>query len=263
MDMSLTALKQTIKRTIPEPLMEVVRSFLYSGERLPGHEAYVLAVRRKRGVEIGGPSTLFRTILPIYQAVESLDGVNFSTNTVWEGSIKSGENYRFFGRKRGLQYICEATELSAMASATYDFVLSSNCLEHVANPLRAILEWKRVITMGGAMILVLPNKDSNFDHKRQVTSFDHLLADYKNDVTEHDLTHLDEILAFHDLSLDPPAGGFEDFRRRSLDNFRNRTLHHHVFGLDLIMEVLDYCAFDVVTSSTTRTDFFCLATKRS
>jgi hypothetical protein len=56
-----------------------------------------------------------------------------------------------------------------------------------------------------------------------------MLEDYECDTQEDDLTHLPEILQLHDLSMDPPAGTAEEFRQRSLNNFENRCLHHHVF----------------------------------
>ena len=34
----------------------------------------------------------------------------------------------------------------------------------------------------------------NFDHNRDFTTYDHLLKDYKNNIKEDDLFHLDEVL---------------------------------------------------------------------
>ena len=56
----------------------------------------------------------------------------------------------------------------------------------------------------------------------------HILSDYQNEVDEHDMTHFEEILEKHDLSLDKEAGTFEQFKSRGFDNYRNRCLHHHV-----------------------------------
>ena len=87
------------------------------------------------------------------------------------------------------------------------------------------------------------------------------MDDFTRDVGEDDLTHLDEILALHDLRKDPPAGDLKHFRERSLKNFQNRTLHHHVFDVALIEEMLDHLGFEILDITTTRTDFFALARK--
>lgn len=206
---------------------------------------------------------MFWTVLPLYQNLRNLDGVNFADETVWEGKLVSGQNFNYRGSTKGYQFISDATDLSQIKSDTYDFLLSSNCLEHVANPLKALLEWKRVIKPGGSFILVLPNKVSNFDHNRPITSFEHILEDLTCATTEHDLTHLDEILALHDLAMDPPAGDKENFKKRSLDNFRNRTLHHHVFDLSLMKSMLSHLGLEIVHTTETPTDLFALARKKN
>src|SRR5271156_3560166 len=74
-------------------------------------------------------------------------------------------------------------------------------------------------------------------------------------------THLDEILALHDLPLDPPAGDLEHFRERSLKNLQNRIPHHHVFDVPLIEQMLDHVGLEIVDMTTTKTGFLALATK--
>ena len=254
-------IKKTVRKILPKTMMEALVYLKHSRSRLPNHEVYAAYVAGKKGIEIGGPSMVFKTTLPLYQKINDLDGVNFSANTVWEGRIRSGRHFNFIGSKKGMQFVAEASDLSAITSQSYDFLLSSNCLEHVANPLKALMEWKRVIKPGGTLILVLPNKASNFDHKRPTTRLTHLVEDFEKCTSENDLTHLDEILPFHDLSMDPPAGNLEQFRARSLDNFHNRTLHHHVFDLNLMRLMLAHAGFEVLETTETRTDFFALAKK--
>ncbi|MCV7379966.1 hypothetical protein BST11_21650 [Mycobacterium alsense] len=248
-------------RSAVKPAADLFFAVKYAALRLPLRRKYQSFVDGKYGVEVGGPSLLFKTVLPLYQFAAGLDGVNFATDTVWEGSIEAGNDYRYYPGKRGRQFIDEAADLAEIESAQYDFLLSSNCLEHVANPIKALHEWRRVIRPDGALILVLPNKESNFDHRRPFTTFEHLLDDFNSDVGEDDLTHLEEILALHDLPMDPPAGDLEHFRQRSLKNFENRTLHHHVFDVQLIEKMLDYVGFEILDLSTTRTDFFALSKK--
>jgi SAM-dependent methyltransferase len=261
--MPALSFKQTVRKSLPKPFLEALIWLRHIGKKLPDHKLYASHVTQKTGIEIGGPSTVFRTVLPLYQTVRDLDGVNFANETIWEGKLVCGRSFNYLGSKQGQQFISDATDLSQIKSDSYDFLLSSNCLEHVANPLKALLEWKRVIKPGGALILALPNKTSNFDHNRPTTSFEHILEDLAGDTAENDLTHLDEILALHDLSMDPPAGDIENFRKRSLDNFSNRTLHHHVFDIGLIKSMLGHLGLQIVHTAETRTDFFALAQKKS
>jgi SAM-dependent methyltransferase len=249
------------ERIAPKPIVDLYYSLRFYPLRFASRHEYYTSVEDKYGVEIGGPSLLFKTVLPLYQFVGRLDGVNFSTNTIWEGGLEAGDTFNYYHKKTGRQFITEATDLTGIASERYDFLLSSNCLEHIANPIKALKEWRRVINVGGAFVLVLPRKESNFDHRRPITSFQHLLDDFASDVGEDDLTHLEEILALHDLCKDPPAGDLEHFRQRSLNNFNNRTLHHHVFDVRLIDEMLRYLEFDIVDITTTPTDVFTLARK--
>lgn len=251
----------SLREDRPKSAVDLFSILKYVRWRLPLRQKYQSFVEDKYGVEIGGPSALFKRVLPLYQFVRGLDGVNFSTDTIWEGRIKTGENFNYYRNKRGRQFIADATDLGEIATARYDFLLSSNCLEHVANPIKALVEWKRVIKAGGGLILVVPNKEKNFDHRRPVTKFEHLLDDFTRGVGEDDLTHLDEIFALHDLCMDRPAGGLKHFRKRSLKNFQNRTLHHHVFDVQLIEEMLDHVGFEILDVTTTRTDFFALARK--
>jgi SAM-dependent methyltransferase len=232
---------------------------LHERWRLPVKKMYRPLVEGMRGIEVGGPSTVFRTALPLYRFVGQLDGVNFATDTIWEGHLDSATPFAYSASGTGRQYIADATDLHEVPTATYDFLLSSNCLEHVANPIKALVEWRRVLRPRGTLVLVLPNQKSNFDHRRPVTAMDHLLDDFAKNTAEDDLTHLDEILALHDLSMDPPAGNLAQFRERSLQNFENRTLHHHVFDMPLIAQMLDYLEFEMLDATTTRTDFFALA----
>ena len=77
-----------------------------------------------------------------------------------------------------------------------------------------------------------------------------MMDDYENDVGEDDQTHLEEILAKHDLRKDPGAGTLENFRQRSLDNLRYRALHHHVFNAQNTRELLSAMDLQVAVMET-------------
>ncbi|MBM2840216.1 MAG: methyltransferase protein [Bacteroidetes bacterium] len=211
---------------------------------------YTHALADNVGLEIGGPSSLFDDggALPVYAVLKRLDNCNFSNTTVWEGNLKEGTTFRFHKDKPlGRQFICEAFDLGAIKSASYDFVISSNTIEHVANPLKALFEWKRVVKDNGHLLLVAPHRDTTFDHNRPITSLPHIVEDYERHTGEDDMTHLDEILALHDLDMDPPAGDHESFRERSINNLQNRCLHQHVFNTELVVQLLDFIEFQIVS----------------
>jgi hypothetical protein len=77
-----------------------------------------------------------------------------------------------------------------------------------------------------------------------------MISDYENCVGEDDQTHLDEILARHDLLKDPSAGTWETFRQRSLDNLKFRSLHHHVFHPENTRDLLATVGLRVETLET-------------
>jgi len=201
------------------------------------------------GLEVGGPSGIFssRGCIPVYPIAKRIDGCNFGTQTVWEGQVTAGETFVFdAGKPPGRQFVAEASNLSGIPDAKYDFVLSSHCIEHLANPLKGMSEWIRVLKDDGLLILVVPHKDGTFDHRRPVTSLSHLIQDFETQMTEQDLTHLDEILKLHDLSMDPEAGGIDTFAERSKKNFENRCLHHHVFDARLAVEVVNHMRLQIL-----------------
>ena len=44
----------------------------------------------------------------------------------------------------------------------YDYVFSSHCLEHLEDPVKAILHWKTRIKKGGVLFLYLPHPDMEY-----------------------------------------------------------------------------------------------------
>ncbi|MDG1943862.1 MAG: methyltransferase domain-containing protein [Halioglobus sp.] len=200
------------------------------------------------GLEIGGPSSIFsgRGNIPVYSAATRIDNCNFGSATVWEGAIDDGLTFKFSKRKNpGRQYLCEASDLSGIESASYDFVLSSHCIEHLANPFQGLAEWIRVLKPGGLMVLVFPHKDGTFDHRRPITLLDHLINDYVAKTGEDDMTHFEEVLALHDFDRSPGVSDLQEFRARSLLNVENRCLHHHVFDTALAIEMVHYMGLQI------------------
>jgi SAM-dependent methyltransferase len=193
----------------------------------------------KFGVEIGGPSSTGQII---YENSNNIDNVIFSKTTIWSNHT---DEYNYYPGKQGKVIISDAVNIPVIENETYDFCFSSHCLEHIANPLKGLNEWLRIVKNDGYIILILPEKSRCFDHRRDISSFSKLVKQYENNVDESDLSTLSEILEKHDLSMDGCAGTFENFVKRSLDNFNNRCLHHYVYDTNLLKTICNYfnCRF--------------------
>lgn len=195
----------------------------------------------ENAIEVGGPSGFFQDS-KLYEKINNLVIVNFSTATVW---LKE-DKVEYVKGKIALIKPGEGTELSSLFPCErFDLFLSSHSLEHTANPIKMLVEAHKILKPEGEIIIIVPDKKTIFDRKRPDTTFEHLVDDFEKNVDEHDLTHLEEILSLHDLRLDPPAGTHEKFRERSLMNFENRCLHHHVFTQDTIKKCVEKAGFKI------------------
>jgi SAM-dependent methyltransferase len=212
----------------------VVRRITHS--TCKGYSLIAPMVTGKRGLEIGGPSSIFRSgkLIPVYDRCQQIDNCNFAEQTIWDGA--SAESNSVFSAC----YVADACSMPQAPDGAYDFVLASHVLEHIANPLRALQEWKRILAPGGLLLIIVPHKWGTFDRKRPFTSFAHIESDFLANTAEDDLTHLNEILSLHDLRLDPAAGTFQQFKERCLNNYSVRAMHQHVFSIEVLSAMLEY-----------------------
>jgi SAM-dependent methyltransferase len=203
-------------------------------------------VKGKAGIEIGGPSLIFRNWyeLPIYGVVGSLDNCDFSQSTIW---ASHGDTYQFDANKApGRAYFCEGNDLAQIEENRYDFLLSSHNLEHFANPVKALKEWQRVLKPGGHIVLILPHYEKTFDQGRPLTTVDHMLADYDLQTGEDDLTHVEEIYE----ARRPRGEANDELRAVLLSNFSHRKMHHHTFDEGNSRRLLEAVGMKVLVVET-------------
>jgi SAM-dependent methyltransferase len=210
-------------------------------------------VRGRRCLEIGGPSPLFARNgpLPLYPLAETIDNCTFAQTTLWQADVREGRTFSYDAERRpGRQFIAEATDLTGIADGTYAVVLASHVIEHVANPLRALSEWARVLQEDGTLVLVVPHRETTFDHSRPLTTIDHLIEDFERDVDEDDPTHVAEFVALLDLDRDPERRTREELATLAADVLATRFVHHHVFDTRLVVAMLDRAGFALLSLST-------------
>lgn len=228
--------------------------------RCRGYSMVRLLVQGKHGLEVGGPSTIFcpNRLIPVYDSCRAIDNCDFSKKNIWRGATDG----RYLQRCLGSEFVAEACDLRTIANETYDFVLGSHVLEHVANPLRALQEWMRVLKPDGGLVIVVPDKRVTFDRLRPYTTFEHLVADFQANTPEDDLTHMSEIVELHDLTLDPGGGSMGQFRERCSRNSKLRAMHHHVFRPEVLVAMFSHLGMRVLNLAIERRfHIICLAQK--
>lgn len=116
--------------------------------------------------------------------------------------------------------------LSDFLDESFDFVILNHVIEHLANPIAAVGELFRVARPAGHVVISAPDKNYTFDRPRQITSFEHLLEDFQDSVTEVcDEHYLDFLLAVKPDALEEGAAGIASHLR----GLRGRREHAHVW----------------------------------
>ncbi len=123
-----------------------------------------------------------------------------------------------------VDYSQDDHSLPDIKASELDYVCSSNVLEHLTNPIKALLEWLRILKPGAILWLKVPDKRKTFDRTRERTKLEHLILDFENGVAVDDPTHVED----HNKNSNPP---------------RNEThpyVHNHVWISDDIVELFEY-----------------------
>jgi SAM-dependent methyltransferase len=207
----------------------------------------------KTALEIGGPTPLFMNSnpIPVYNILKRCDNINWSDDNLWS-SIEDGADYIIENRIYGKQIILDSTDLSKIGKESYDLILSSHALEHLANPLKALFEWYRVLKDDGYILIVVPDRKYTYDRLRPLTEFEHILNDYNSNIMEDDTTHFNEVLELHDLTNDGTVDNYPEHKKRTLNNFEKRIVHHHTFDEKLLNDLLIHVGFKIVDNQVFR-----------
>jgi SAM-dependent methyltransferase len=145
--------------------------------------------------------------------------------------------------------VIDSIDLDPLAAGSYDVVFSSHVIEHLANPLRALAAWRRVTRPGGYMLIVAPHMQGTFDHRRAITSLEHIVEDFERGIEEDDMTHLDETLSLHDRTRDVPMDD-DTWAETRRSNPSTRALHHHTFTTPSLLALLDRAGLELLVCET-------------
>jgi predicted SAM-dependent methyltransferase len=130
-----------------------------------------------------------------------------------------------------IEVIGTAEDLSAFAAGSIDFVIANHLLEHLEDPIRALIEFHRVLRRNGVLYLALPDPRISFDRDRQLTELQHLLDEHRHGPQANRKAHyLDWAI---NVDKDPQA----ELRARQLDEM-DYSIHFHVWRPDTFLEFL-------------------------
>jgi len=203
-------------------------------------------INGKVGLEIGGPSWLWRSYVPIYRWAKRVDNLNRASTTIFgQNHIEGRSTFKYWMMKSGDQYISEGN-YSFFKDDIYDFVVLRDVLEHLANPIKMLVEIRRIIKPGGVVILTVPNKLGTFDYGRPNTTFAHILNDYINQTKEDDETHFQEAIDLLHDHIAPEYTSRDELTKLIKNNVKTRFLHHHVFSEETLSRVCSESGFRTV-----------------
>lgn len=133
---------------------------------------------RGRGIEIGGRHCPLQ--VPKGCLVSYVDRVSIEELKQEDKSLTIVENEII---------IDDAEKLLKIESNSLDFIIANHVYEHTRNPLRTLECWWHKLRTGGIVYAAIPNKIHTFDHKRSVTTLEHLLEDYSRHIETDDEDH--------------------------------------------------------------------------
>jgi len=139
-------------------------------------EERVAAVRAKvaeefiagRGIEVGAGSRPF----PIAAHA-----------TVLYGDIRDQASLEAYFKAAGIpsgKHI-DGQTFAGIGDEALDFVISAHVIEHLRDPVGAIVNAIRVLKPGGVHVLAVPEMQATFDRNRPETTLEHVMADFRDE----------------------------------------------------------------------------------
>lgn len=151
-------------------------------------------------------------------------------------------DYPDLGELVPVSVVGDATDLSAFADESLDFIVANHVMEHLPDPIRALCEISRVTRSGGLLYFAIPDPRATFDRLRPVTDIDHLVAEYRHGTDATRREHFREFVELAHWQGKAAPSDMEKVEERI--DFLLRTdysIHYHVFRPDTFLGLLEAC----------------------
>jgi SAM-dependent methyltransferase len=205
-----------------------------------------------------------RDISPL--PLDTIDKINSNTRVLRVGGrvrwidplllLESSKVYsidsesRRFGVELKSDQITDFHDVGEMGPGSFDWVISSHVLEHLENPLKALVGCRSVLSDSGVIYSVVPKYTETFDRNREVTTLRHLVDDLERGASGVDWFHVEEFLRNYDCEADLVfKGAYKDFFFNYKSN-PGRHTHYHVFDEALVFSMHGYAGFKCIEMKT-------------
>jgi SAM-dependent methyltransferase len=132
--------------------------------------------------------------------------------------------------------IGSAENLSALGDRSVDFVIANHLVEHMEDPIRALMEFYRVLRPQGLLFMAVPDARVTHDQRRAITSIEHLIEEHRRGES---FTHTNRLAHYRDWvdnvensGILPEYAVLTDAERDARVQFlmeRDYSIHFHVW----------------------------------
>jgi len=187
-------------------------------------------------LEIGGPSKWLESF---YSLTGKITYLNHRASMEAHHHTQIGNNIRFGDATN-------PNDLNAFKNIKFDLLILSHTFEHIANPIKALFLWKKLLSNNGVIINIVPDKNHCWDKERPYTDMNHLIKDYEKNITENDMTHVDEASC---MIVSRP-----NYYNDVGEDNENRVIHHHVYSKETLTQVHEMVGFKTLECDNLDTD---------
>jgi SAM-dependent methyltransferase len=127
-------------------------------------------------------------------------------------------------------------DMSAVPDSSVDFVVACHVIEHVSDPIGALVNNWAKLRPGGSLVFAVPDMTRTFDRDRALTTLSHLIED-NADAQARRMRDKEHFQEFYRLALPVPEEKFESEWRRQWE--LEFPIHYHTWTYESFREMVD------------------------
>ncbi len=150
--------------------------------------------------------------------------------------------------------------LATIAHESLDFIIANHFLEHCEDPIGTLIVHLQRLKPGGHLFYAVPDKRQTFDHSRDITTLDHLIADHLDGGLSSRPSHFLDYSKNVWLSQDPQVHADELMET-------DYSIHFHVWTSSAFLELLIYIkstyepSLEIVATQVVEDEFIVVVAK--